>query len=391
MKYRKNVKTGEDLSVLGYGCLRFTKKGATIDQEKAEKEMIYATDNGVNYFDTAYIYPGSEVALGKLLAKGYRNKVYIATKLPHYFIKKTEDMEKFFQEQLQRLQTDYIDYYLMHMLSDTQVWQRLISLGIIDWIEEKKASGQIRRIGFSFHGGTQSFMELVDAYDWDFCQIQFNYLDEFNQAGIKGLRYAAEKNLPVIIMEPLRGGKLTHSLPPSARKIMQKFHPTKTPAEWALRWVWDHPEVTVVLSGMNQMEQVVENIRIASTAEANTLTEEEKNMIAQVKEEWNKNIQVPCTGCGYCMPCPHGVDIPVCFDALNTRYIDNWFVAFKKYVMCTTMKTVPSNASKCVRCRRCEKLCPQGIQIVSELDKVKKVLENIIYPVTKFFMKLGKF
>ena len=391
MKYRKTSKINENLSILGYGCMRFTKKGTAIDQQKAEEEMIYAIENGVNYFDTAYIYPGSEVALGKLLAKGYRNQVYVATKLPHYFIKKSTDMDKYFHEQLQRLQTDYIDYYLIHMLSDIHVWQRLKALGIESWIAQKKASGQIRHIGFSFHGGTQSFMDLIDAYDWDFCQIQFNYLDEHNQAGIKGLRYAAEKGLPVIIMEPLRGGKLTNALPRSAKRIFDQFRPAKSPAEWALRWIWNHPEVTVVLSGMNSMDQVVENTPIAAEAEPCTLTNAEQSMIAQVKEEWNKNVKVPCTGCGYCMPCPHGVDIPVCFDALNTRYKDSWFTAFKQYIMCTTMKTTPSNASKCVRCGRCEKLCPQQIKIMSELDAVKRVLENIIYPVTKFFMKFGRF
>lgn len=391
MKYRKNPKTGEMLSVLGYGCMRFSKKGAVVDQEKAEKEMIYAIENGVNYFDTAYIYPGSEVALGKLLAKGYRDKVYVATKLPHYFIKKTADLDKYFHEQLQRLQTDVIDYYLIYMLSDVRVWQRLKTLGILEWIERKKSAGQIRHIGFSFHGGTQSFIDLVDAYDWDFCQIQFNYLDEYNQAGIKGLQYAADKGLPVIIMEPLRGGKLAHALPPSAMQIFQRFHPAKSPAEWALRWVWNHPEATVVLSGMNSMNQVIENTAIASEVEPNTLTDEEKNMIAQVKQEWNKNVKVPCTGCGYCMPCPYGVDIPVCFDALNTRYTENWFAAFKQYLMCTTMKTTPSNASNCRRCGRCEKLCPQQIKIMSELDTVKKILENPLYPITKFFMKFGKF
>ena len=288
MLYRKNPKNGKELSILGYGCLRFTKKGGVIDQKKAEEEMKAAIENGVNYFDTAYTYHGSEVCLGKFLAKGYRDKVNIATKLPHYYIKTIEDMEKCFEEQLQRLQTDHIEYYLMHMLNDAATWKRLTDLGMEAWIAGKKAEGKIENIGFSFHGATEQFIKIIDAYDWDFCQIQFNYMDEHSQAGLRGLQYAAGKGLPVIIMEPLRGGRLVQGLPESAKRVFEKTTPKRSPAEWGLRWVWNHPEVTVILSGMNEIEQVEENVRIASEAKADSLSKEELEVFEQVKQEINK-------------------------------------------------------------------------------------------------------
>lgn len=350
MLYRKNPKNGKELSILGYGCLRFTKKGGVIDQKKAEEEMKAAIENGVNYFDTAYTYHGSEVCLGKFLAKGYRDKVNIATKLPHYYIKTIEDMEKCFEEQLQRLQTDHIEYYLMHMLNDAATWKRLTDLGMEAWIAGKKAEGKIENIGFSFHGATEQFIKIIDAYDWDFCQIQFNYMDEHSQAGLRGLQYAAGKGLPVIIMEPLRGGRLVQGLPESAKRVFEKTTPKRSPAEWGLRWVWNHPEVTVILSGMNEIEQVEENVRIASEAKADSLSKEELEVFEQVKQEINKKIKVPCTGCAYCMPCPQGVDIPGCFSAYNMRYTDGWYAGFKTYFMCTTLRKNQTNASKCVGC-----------------------------------------
>ena len=230
--------------------MRFTQSGGKIDLEKTEKEIIAAYEAGVNYYDTAYVYGGSEDALGKILEKnGIRDKVNIATKLPHYLIKKADSMEKYFAEQLRRLRTDHVDYYLMHMLTDVKTWDRLKELGIIEWLEEKKKSGAIRQIGFSYHGNSDMFCELVDAYDWDFCQIQYNYMDEHSQAGRKGLQYAASKKLPVIIMEPLRGGKLVGLLPEEAKKLMEEYPVKRSPAEWAFRWLWNQPEVTCVLSG----------------------------------------------------------------------------------------------------------------------------------------------
>ena len=383
MLYRTNQRNGQKLSILGYGCLRYSKKGTAIDQEKAEKEMAYAIEQGVNYFDTAYTYGGSEECLGTFLAKGFRDKVNIATKLPHYYVKKQGDMDRYFNEQLQRLRTDHIEYYLMHMLNDIATWERLVSLGITDWIEGKKKSGQIGQIGFSFHGGTEQFCKIIDAYDWDFCQIQYNYMDEYTQAGTAGLEYANKKGMPVIIMEPLRGGRLVNALPQGAKKIFAEAEPKRSAAEWGLRWIWNHPQVNVILSGMNDIEQVKENVRIASEAKADSFTKEDQDVIERVKKEINRHIKVPCTGCSYCMPCPQGVDIPTCFAAYNTRYTDSWFAGMKAYFMCTTLKTNPTVASKCIGCGKCERRCPQGIHVREELKQVKKHMENPIYQIAK--------
>ena len=252
MQYRK-MKDSTEVSILGYGCMRFTGAGTRINLEKTEKEIMLAVKNGVNYFDTAYIYPGSEEALGTILERNHcRDQVYIADKLPYYLLKNTAAAEKLFQEQLRRLKTDHIDFYLMHMLFDTGVWARLQSIGIEEWIAEKKETGAIRNIGFSFHGDTNTFKALVDAYDWDFCQIQYNYLDEHTQAGREGLHYAAGKGIPVVIMEPLRGGKLVNALPDGAKKAFAEHSVKRTPAQWAFHWLWDQPEVTCVLSGRSE-------------------------------------------------------------------------------------------------------------------------------------------
>ncbi len=392
MIYRTNPRNQEQLSILGYGCLRFSRKGTSIDQEKAEQEMRIAIEHGVNYFDTAYTYGGSEVCLGKFLAKGYRDKVHIATKLPHYYIKKEDDIERYFREQLERLQTDHVEYYLMHMLNDIAAWERLQSLKITEWIANKKAQGQIQNIGFSFHGNTDNFLKILEAYDWDFCQIQYNYMDEHSQAGRKGLVRAHEKGMPVIIMEPLRGGRLVQGLPKSAVKLLEREEPRRSPAEWGLRWLWNQPEVTVVLSGMNDASQVEENVRIASQTEAGCMDKNEMEVIEKVKAEIIHCMKVPCTGCGYCMPCPGGVDIPGCFSAYNTRYTDSWFQGMKAYVMCTTLKTNPTNASKCLKCGKCEQHCPQSIAIRKELEQVKKHMENPVYHMAKAIaMRIGKY
>ena len=382
MQYRVNPKNGEKLSALGYGCMRYTRRGGAIDQEKANREMALALEQGVNYFDTAYIYPGCEAALGSFIREyDCRGRIRIATKLPHYRVKRAEDFDAFFGEELARLGTDYIDYYLMHMLNDAASWQRLCEMGIREWIGAKKASGQIRNIGFSFHGGTAQFMALMDAWDWDFCQIQFNYMDEHSQAGIAGLRYAHEKGLAVIIMEPLRGGRLVNRLPKEARREFEKMQPARTPADWGLRWVWNHPEVTVVLSGMNDPAQVEENCRVAADALPGSLTAEELALYDRVLRAVRTGIKVGCTGCGYCRPCPKGVDIPTCFSAYNASYAENLFAGMKDYMMCTTIRKVRSNAGLCVKCGRCEKNCPQHIPIRKELDRVKQRLENPVYKI----------
>ena len=387
MQYRVNRKNNEKLSVLGFGCMRFSKS-----ESEVEKQIIHAIENGVNYFDTAYVYPNSEAILGRVLAKGYRTQVNIATKLPPYLVKKYEDLDKLFYKELERLQTDYIDYYLMHMLTDLKTWDRLKGLGVIEWIEEKKTSGEIRNIGFSYHGGKTEFVKLVDAYDWEFCMIQYNYLDENNQAGKSGLQYAASKGLPVMIMEPLRGGKLVSNLPKEVYKHFDAAQTKRSPAEWALKWIWDQPEVTLVLSGMNSMEMLDENMRVASETEIDAFTDEEKIMFDKVKRTLQEKIKVPCTGCNYCMPCPAGVDIPTCLSCYNDIEIEGRIGAFSKYLMQTSLKSKPHNASLCVRCGKCESHCPQDIKIMSELENVTKKLEGIHYKpiraVAKRFMKL---
>ena len=379
MNYRNN-NGNNDLSALGFGCMRFPKKGNSFDMVEVEKQIMYAIENGVNYFDTAYVYSGSEEALGIVLEKNNcRNKVKIATKLPHYLVKKEEDFEKYFAEELKRLKTDYVDYYLMHMLPDINVWNRLIQLGVLEWIAAKKESGQIRHIGFSYHGNTATFLELLEVYDWEFCQIQYNYMDEHSQAGRKGLMAAAQKNIPVIIMEPLRGGSLVNNLPKKAEEVFEKAPVKRSPAEWALRWLWNQKEVSVVLSGMNSMAMVEENVRIASTVEPDQLTADDMDMIQRVKEAINEKTKVPCTACSYCMPCPFGVDIPGSFRCYNVSYTDGYFKGLMEYMLCTTARNKQSYASLCKECGACEKHCPQSIQIRAELKKVKHRFENPFY------------
>ena len=387
MNYR-NDKYGNPISILGYGCMRFTQSMGKIDLKKAESEILEAYNSGVNYYDTAYIYPGSEAALGEILAKnGIRQKVYIATKLPHYLIKNLDAMERLFNEQLKRLKTDYIDYYLMHMLTDVQTWEKLKKLGIEQWLEEKKKSGAIRQIGFSYHGNTDMFCRLVDAYPWDFCQIQYNYMDEHSQAGRRGLYYAHEKGLPVVIMEPLRGGKLVSMLPDTAKKIFEQYPVSHTPAQWAFRWLWNQKEVTCVLSGMNTLEIVQDNVRTASTATVGELGQAEEDMLRQVVTAINGKMKVGCTGCGYCVPCPKHVDIPGTFAAYNRLYTEGKFSGIKEYFMCTAARADSTAASNCIGCGKCEKHCPQQIPIRQELKNAQKELEVPVYRIARKFVQ----
>lgn len=383
MQYRKD-KYGNDISVLGYGCMRFTASGGKIDLPKAEKEIMAAYNAGVNYFDTAYIYRGSESALGQILEKnGIRDKVKIATKLPHYMMRSPGDMEKYFREELKRLRTDHVDYYLMHMLTDTKTWDRLKSMGILDWIAEKKASGAIGQIGFSYHGNSDMFCRLIDAYDWDFCQIQYNYLDEHTQAGRTGLKYAASKGIPVMIMEPLRGGKLINGLPKEAKSLLASADPGRTPAWWGFNWLWDQPEVTCVLSGMNSLEMVEENVKSARESRPGILTESDRELLSKAVAAINASTKVGCTGCRYCMPCPHGVDIPGTFAAYNRIYTDGKLAAMKEYFMMTSIRNSYTGPDNCIECGKCELHCPQGIEIRKELKNAKKALETPLYRLVK--------
>ena len=381
MQYR-NDKYGTPLSVLGYGCMRFTKKGNSIDIDKAEKELMAAYEAGVNYFDTAYIYPGSEAAVGEIFERNHiREKVHIATKLPQYMIGSRAAIDKYFNEELARLRTTYIDYYLMHHLTDVAMWDKLKKVGILEWIRVKKESGAIKNIGFSYHGNTENFLRILDDYDWDFCQIQYNYLDEVAQAGVKGLKAAAEKGIPVVIMEPLRGGKLVNMLPGGALDAMKKSGRDWTPAQWGLRWLYNQKEVTVVLSGMNSLEMVEENCRTASEAAAGHLTEEDFATLEVVKAKIREKEKVGCTGCRYCMPCPKGVDIPGIFRCYNTMFTESKSQGRFQFAQTVGLTKEPAFASQCVKCGKCEKHCPQGIPIREKLVEADKALRPLPYKI----------
>lgn len=388
MQYRKD-RFGNDISILGYGCMRFSSGPGGINMDKAEKEILEAYNAGVNYYDTAYIYPGSEVALGEILHKnGIREKVKIATKLPHYMLKTPEMLEKYFQEQLKRLQTNYIDFYLMHMLTDVKTWDRLKSMGIVEWLEEKKKAGAIKQIGFSYHGNSEMFLKLLDAYDWDFCQIQYNYMDENSQAGRVGLMKAYEKGIPVIIMEPLRGGKLVNNLPAEAQRLIQEHPKKRSAAEWAFRWLWNQEQVTCVLSGMNSMEMVQENVRVASESVAGEFSEDDQELLRKVSAAINSRMHVPCTACRYCMPCPKNVDIPGVFAAWNRQASEGKFSALKEYFMCSGVRKDYTGPANCIGCGKCEQHCPQKIQIRTELKKAQRALEGPIYKMGKLVLPL---
>lgn len=390
MQYRNGC-GGDRLSVLGYGCMRFGRKGGGIDLDKAEAEVMSAIKAGVNYLDTAYIYPGSEAAVGKILEKnGCRKDVYLATKLPQYLIKSCGAIEKTFREELKRLRTDYIDYYLMHMITDIASWEKMERLGIRQWIDEKKKSGEIRHIGFSFHGNTEMFLKILNAYDWDFCQIQYNYMDEHLQAGRKGLEAAQAKGLPVIIMEPLRGGRLVNMLPKDAKQRIEQHPSHRSAAEWSFQWLWDQEAVTCVLSGMNSMEMVAENVRSASLSAPNAMTETDFAFIEDLRRDIKASQRVGCTGCGYCMPCPQGVDIPASFRCLNITAIENKFTALKEYYQVTAIKKVPGSASRCIGCGKCEKHCPQHIEIRKMLKVAAKELEPPVYKIAGWIARKWK-
>lgn len=388
MNYRQD-KYGNKLSILGFGCMRFNRKFGKIDYAQAEKQILDAIKGGVNYFDTAYIYPGSEALLGEVLERnGVRDKVYIASKLPHYLIKSRQTLENLFNEQLKRLKTDRIDYYLMHMLTDIGAWERMKELGILEWIEEKKKSGKIGQIGFSYHGNSDMFCTLIDAYDWDFCMIQYNYMDENTQAGKRGLCHAYSKGIPVMIMEPLRGGRLVNNLPERAKELFRACPKGYTPAQWSFRWLWDQKEVCVVLSGMNSDEMIADNINTASDVQVGELTSSDREMLSEVVKAINEKVKVGCTGCGYCMPCPKGVDIPGTFSAYNRLYTDGKITGLREYFMCTTLRKSSAAASQCIGCGKCEKHCPQSIEIRKELKNAQNELEGPIYKIGRKLAKI---
>jgi len=372
MKYREDKASGNNLSMLGLGCMRFPR-----DKAETERMILAAIDGGVNFFDTAYIYPGSEVTLGEILEKNNKRKdVYIGTKLPLVRCKSADDFDKYFYEQLKRLRTDYVDYYFLHSVNGFAQWEAFKEMGIEDWIAKKKASGEIRQIGFSYHGVQEDFIRILDAYPWEFCMIQYNYYDENYQAGKKGLQAAAEKGLTVIVMEPLLGGRLATGLPKQAIEVFKKADPSRTPADWAFGWLWNQPEVTVALSGMSSTEIMEANLR--SVDNFQPMDEQELAVYSDVKEIFRKSYKVNCTGCNYCLPCPMGINIPSQLAAYNTSFAQSWFTGIMLYMTSTAvLSKKPTGARTCNECGKCEKACPQYIPIRKFLKKAGKRFEPL--------------
>lgn len=383
MLYRTMPKNRDELSLLGFGCMRLPiKEDGTIDEKHAMSQVRYSIDHGVNYVDTAWPYHmgQSEPFLGRALADGYREKVKVATKLPSWIVDNREDMDNFLNAQLEKLQTDHIDYYLVHGLAG-ELWDKMEALGVIDFLDKAKSDGRIINAGFSFHGPADDFKRIVDAYPWIFCQIQYNFMDEENQAGTGGLKYAASKDLGVIVMEPLLGGNLANRVPPEIEEIWNEASVKRTPAEWALRWVWNHPEVAVVLSGMNEEAQVEENLKTANKAYPNSLTEAELQLVKKVEQKYRQLTKIGCTGCQYCMPCPSGVNIPECFDIYNNLHMFG-NVDGAKFLYAIRMSgaftdTEPGGfASMCIECGQCMEKCPQSLEIPDLLKAVAEELEG---------------
>lgn len=376
MRYREFGKTGEKISILGFGCMRFPQIDGEIDEGKTIEMVRYAIDNGVNYIDTAYPYHNgeSEIVVGKILKDGYRERVNLATKLPSWEINSREDMDKYFNEQLKKLQTEQIDFYLIHAL-DKGLWENLVENNIFDFLNEIKKSKKVRYVGFSFHDKYEVFKEIIDSYDWDFTQIQYNYLDEEYQAGTKGLEYASEKDMGVIIMEPLRGGKLANNLPNDILEIINKSDSKKSPAQWAFKFLYNKPEIGIVLSGMSNIEQVIDNIRICNEdGAAGSMNLENEKVIEALRDTLKSKIKINCTDCKYCMPCPNGVNIPACFECLNNSSMFNDIEGIKNN-MYKYLIEQDVDASKCIECGKCEKSCPQHIDIINKLKKVKETFE----------------
>lgn len=383
MLYRKIPKTGDELSILGFGLMRLpTLKNGSIDEERAIQQIRSAVDKGVNYLDTAWPYHAgaSEPLLGKVLKDGYREKVKIATKLPTWLIHTREDMDKYLNAQLEKLDVKQIDYYLLHTLHGGS-WNKLVELGVIDFLDKAIEDGRIKYAGFSFHGHIKHFKQIVDAYPWTFCQIQYNFLDEDYQAGTEGLEYAAEKNLGIIAMEPLRGGNLGNpNVPEAIGNIWNQAVTKRTPVEWALRWVWNRPEVTLLLSGMNEEAHIEQNLKIAEEAQPNSLTEEELTLVGQAAQKYKEMLKIDCTACNYCLPCPEGVMIPGAFGVYNQAHLfGNFTEASRAYLMRLSgilSETDPMFASQCVECMECIDKCPQNLDIPRLLGMVADELED---------------
>jgi len=377
VKYRQFGALDFQVSALGFGCMRLPLAGtdsSRIDEPEAIAMIRHAIDHGVNYVDTAYPYHGgrSEVVLGRALAGGYRDRVKVATKMPTFFVEKYADFDRFLEEQLDRLGIDHIDFYLLHALSWKR-WPPVRDLGVLDWADRALETGKIGHIGFSFHDDLERFEEIVDGYErWSMCLVQHNYMNEDYQAGSRGIRYAAERGLAVVVMEPLLGGSLAEA-PPAVQELWDSAPVRRTPAEWALQWVWNKPEVACVLSGMSTMEQVTRNLESADRAEPGSLTQEELTVVDRVRERYEELRPIPCTKCGYCMPCPNGVDIPGNFELYNMVKLFEKPADVRKMWYQVRLPD-ETKASACIQCGECEEHCPQSIPISEWMPRVHRTM-----------------
>ncbi len=386
MLYRKLGKTNENVSILGMGAMRLPVKNddySNIDENKSSEMLKYALDNGINYIDTAYPYHNgeSEKFLGNFFEENpqYRAGTLIASKMPSWLIESQKDMDYYLNQQIEALKIgnienmEKLDFYLLHSLKP-DYWENLINKNVFEFLDNAQEEGMINYTGFSFHGEVDLFFEIIDAYDWDICQIQLNYMDEHYQAGVEGLKYAKSQNLGTVIMEPLRGGCLTQNIPEEVQEVWDMADEPKAPAEWALKYLWDYEEVDIVLSGMSDLEQVKENIAFAEQGLANSFTKNDKEIIKEVRMSYREKIVVDCTSCGYCMPCPEGVDIPKNFNILNNAYMFNDPQALQ--MQYTSLLTERQRASACKLCGECQKMCPQMIPIVEKLKEVRETFES---------------
>jgi len=376
MLYRKFNKTGQDVSLLGMGTMRLPlNEDGSVDSPTAIEMIRHSIDQGINYVDTAYMYHNgdSERVVGEALKDGYREKVLLADKMPVWLAKDEEKMKEIFETQFERLDVDCIDMYLVHNIT-APVWKRAQKFNLLDFLKEQQAAGRIKHIGFSFHDELSLFKEVVDAFDWDFCQIQLNYMDKEFQAGVEGLQYAGSKGIPVVIMEPLKGGKLVDAIPRTVKELWDNAPIQRTPAEWGFRWVANHPEVMCILSGMSAPEQLEENLRIFNEAEANSLTDEELSIIDAASDEYNKLIQYSCTACKYCMPCPQKINIP-----MGINYYNEWFLYEgnpKLKADYPTWMVKGRQAGDCIGCKACEGHCPQHLPIAEIMKKTAEIYEK---------------
>ena len=404
MQYRLIPKTGDEISTLGFGAMRLPLKNGKIDRNKAKELIYYAIDNGINFIDTAYLYGDSESFLGEILTPEIKSKVKICTKLPSINVRKYEDMENILAEQLKRLQLDCIDYYLIHAV-DLKTINRLLKRDLIKFIDKAKAEGKIKHVGFSYHGPKEEFEQVVDAYDWDIVMVQYNYFDDNVQISAEGIDYAASKGMGILVMEPLKGGILAGKMPKDAEDIFKKANPDKSNAQWAMEWVLNNRNITSVLSGMNSFEQLDDNLDIAEKTTPLSMSFEDMETVELVKRVMRNSLKINCSTCGYCMPCPQGVNIPTCMRIYNEKYLfgHKGFInpsLIDYYQYAGGIMGNEGNAGMCNACGKCLRKCPQKLDIIAELKKVKKEFEfpgfkyillfvrKIGFPVYRQFVKL---